>query len=165
MYRIYVYKCWKVGIGRFAFWDVIKCISDITNLCHWSHLVQGGLAGYSWWATVYWHPLTFIELVDMYAMLYYDHIVLYCTFIVYVHDHGTFSPTLVLFLLLWSFSWPSSATGSVCVADLAQKVVTRCTIIPEMILRQWIRDKVMDHRKFQRVQGDILSDNEISEEN
>ena len=31
-------------------------------------------------------------------------------------------------------------------------------------LHQWIRDKVKDHRKFQRVQGDILSDNEVSEE-
>lgn len=32
--------------------------------------------------------------------------------------------------------WPSSATGQVCVADLAQKVVTQCTIIPGAILGQ-----------------------------
>ena len=32
--------------------------------------------------------------------------------------------------------WPSSATVQVCVADLANKVVTQCTIIPVAILRQ-----------------------------
>ena len=36
--------------------------------------------------------------------------------------------------------WPSSAIGQVCVADLAQKVVTQCTIIPEAILGQPIKE-------------------------
>ena len=36
--------------------------------------------------------------------------------------------------------WPSSATGKVCVADLAQKVVTQCTIIPEAILGQPMKE-------------------------
>ena len=31
-------------------------------------------------------------------------------------------------------------------------------------LHQWVRDKVKDHTKFQQVQGDILSDDEFSEE-
>ena len=35
---------------------------------------------------------------------------------------------------------PSSATGQVCLADLSQKVVTRCTVIPEAILRQPVKD-------------------------
>ena len=36
--------------------------------------------------------------------------------------------------------WPSSATRQVCVADLAQKVVTQCTIIPEAILGQPMKE-------------------------
>ena len=31
-------------------------------------------------------------------------------------------------------------------------------------LHKWIRDKIKDYTKFQQVQGDILSDNEFSEE-
>ena len=35
---------------------------------------------------------------------------------------------------------PSSATGQVCLANFSHKVVTRCTVIPEAILRQPVKE-------------------------
>ena len=35
---------------------------------------------------------------------------------------------------------PSSATGQVCLADRSRKVVTQCTVIPEAILRQPVKE-------------------------
>ena len=36
--------------------------------------------------------------------------------------------------------WPSSATRRVCIADLAQKVVNQCTVIPEAIFGQPLKE-------------------------
>ena len=47
--------------------------------------------------------------------------------------------------------WPGSATGQVCMADLAQKIVTQYTIIPEAILEKPMKESENGVYNYARV--------------